>query len=653
MLNEIQENFLNKLSSENTWITKSMEFNKTKTCGTLWYLKKYIVLYYYIFQTNKLLEQDNFKEINNIFISYIESIPFEYRDIDIKNFFLIENNGWLKQNKKSLKFFINDTIDKNHIILAKKLYFCYLMDLGGQNEINSSIKNLLFEDTSTFEDVFNHANLFKESPLKILNDFVSSLRNERQLFFFYGFFHGNASNNFNEFHKLTQIGKAVMGANFLELIIIWEHQKLKIVFPFPENNISSNENNYCAHPYFTYLSFLKKYKQINLNIFTYFISKLSDNYDINSLNYDEDFLQILKKEIDETASKSLKDDTRKELKKFNLGITNYTKDYNYNPFSFLKNDLNNTKEDIDYIKLSKIHRYYKEICEYLNDAYKQEYSNFKNSKELDDKNYLWSNFKINFDLVIIFNLILLAISLKQEFLIKTIDEENLRNELNSFKFLLKNILNIDIEYFIDRFKENKFKQKTKNIIIFSKLEDFFENVPFNRDDSFDSLKTLLNFSDDSINLNSITQKRNISLKTKIRNYCNIHEISNCECCKKNFFLKEDNSYYFELHHLIPFAKHNGPDHILNFFIICPECHRKFHYQRKKQRIELYKPLIKNSIFNQIFKNSDYIINRLEYFYEKNILEPIHLDFLFKEKIITEYQKDFFLTKSPIIEFKKY
>ena len=57
------EHLVNKISPGNYWLTKSMEFNRISSSGTLWYLKKWIVYYYYIFMRNTNLYDEDYEEI--------------------------------------------------------------------------------------------------------------------------------------------------------------------------------------------------------------------------------------------------------------------------------------------------------------------------------------------------------------------------------------------------------------------------------------------------------------------------------------------------------------------------------------------------------------------------------------------------------------
>ncbi len=53
----------------------------------------------------------------------------------------------------------------------------------------------------------------------------------------------------------------------------------------------------------------------------------------------------------------------------------------------------------------------------------------------------------------------------------------------------------------------------------------------------------------------------------------------CEKCGKNGpFIKDDESFYLEVHHLIPLSD-GGADEICNAVALCPNCHRELHYSK--------------------------------------------------------------------------
>lgn len=60
-------------------------------------------------------------------------------------------------------------------------------------------------------------------------------------------------------------------------------------------------------------------------------------------------------------------------------------------------------------------------------------------------------------------------------------------------------------------------------------------------------------------------------------------------CSRELFLKDDESPYLEVHHIVPLAE-GGDDTLVNAAAICPHCHRALHHgkDRKSLRIDLKK-----------------------------------------------------------------
>ena len=73
-MDEVQ-NFINNITPSNYFITKSMEISKVSYSGTLWYTKKYIVLYDAIFLTKKIRTREGINEIKTNFENYISTLP--------------------------------------------------------------------------------------------------------------------------------------------------------------------------------------------------------------------------------------------------------------------------------------------------------------------------------------------------------------------------------------------------------------------------------------------------------------------------------------------------------------------------------------------------------------------------------------------------
>lgn len=71
----LYDDFTKSLLPGNYALTKSMELTKIKSSGTLWYTKKFLTLYYYIFLSGNIMTAAYRDEIVEIFDRYIESLP--------------------------------------------------------------------------------------------------------------------------------------------------------------------------------------------------------------------------------------------------------------------------------------------------------------------------------------------------------------------------------------------------------------------------------------------------------------------------------------------------------------------------------------------------------------------------------------------------
>ncbi len=194
--------FINSILPGNYWLTKSMEFGKINSSGTLWYLKKWIILYYFIF-FKKELNLNDYQEIVQKINSYIDSIGDQNAKEKANEFFFTPNLKKIGTEVLTLdKFlnissqsFINDEERKQYILTGKKFYFIYLMNIGGQSGYKKYIKNLINEK-NTFNEILkklktkinNDSNISNNNKVKkyreYVNDFHAALRNEMQIFFY-------------------------------------------------------------------------------------------------------------------------------------------------------------------------------------------------------------------------------------------------------------------------------------------------------------------------------------------------------------------------------------------------------------------------------------------------------------------------------------
>ena len=70
----LYDNFRNSLLPGNYALTKSMELTKVQDSGTLWYMKKFLTLYYYVFLSNDIMTTAYRQSVIDIFDSFISSL---------------------------------------------------------------------------------------------------------------------------------------------------------------------------------------------------------------------------------------------------------------------------------------------------------------------------------------------------------------------------------------------------------------------------------------------------------------------------------------------------------------------------------------------------------------------------------------------------
>lgn len=670
------DQFTNKLLPGNYWITKSMEFSKVSTSGTLWYLKKWIVYYNFLFFKDTLTQSD-YDEIQNIFNSYIESLPNDKRLIDnAKNFFydvdIRDNNEFITLNDfmKDVPNFQTASELEQYKLNAKKFYFTYIMNIGGQSGYKKYIKELII-DKNSYSKTLEMLKIklredSKESDFKMLvNDFHAALRNERQIFFYFGLFHGKETADLSGFYNLTNIGKSILHSSFDELLLIWEHQKLIMVSQSPITDIQKLNNdtienpeyfevNY--HPYVSFLEIIVNNNAITLDEYQYVISRVHANDDLTFIS--ENISELLEnsqnkvKDFNRVADNK-DEDFKKELAKFILGISDMAKDETCNYFSFLTK-YNSKKVSVNDIEKAKfIIKHYKYITAYLDNQYKNQYEVFSSEVikqyrssvsglEYDiDMNvqYEWSKYIINIDKNIYLGLIYLLFSMKLSSFEYTLKEKHFKSGYDSFKSILKSF---------------GIKKKTEFAIIMLEIqEQFKENsqllISITEDDEYQVIDpkeytaeiTLTHLNDLSIKAasnNVISRKRDISLIQNIKSYYFSNFLQDgllkCDCCEETTFITTKGYPYIEFHHLIPFSTDFGPDHYLNLFGLCPSCHRKMHFMESQGKKTLYSDLSLNNNLRQNFKT------RVNELLSQGILEAIHLEFLLKENIINkeEYEQ---------------
>ena len=129
-MNYVNE-FLNGITPGNYFLTKSMEISKINTSGTLWYLKKFLVLYDAIFLSKIIRTANGMNIIKNNFEKYIDSLPESQKE-EAENFFFPDNIDIRRNYRTYMEFAGPIEVDhyadiNQYMSLVDKYYFVYLM----------------------------------------------------------------------------------------------------------------------------------------------------------------------------------------------------------------------------------------------------------------------------------------------------------------------------------------------------------------------------------------------------------------------------------------------------------------------------------------------------------------------------------------------
>ena len=680
-----KESFLNGILPGNYFITKSMELTKVSTSGTLWYTKKFIVLYYFIFLNGNIKTMDVVMTIRTIFNSFIDSLP-EILQEDARKFFYSSKPVADLRNEKFKLFdvfagqrqFANDKERIAYYEIAKKYYLAFLMESGGQKGIKRYIKQKLYEEDFNYgklNEIIEQYAKEKGYPKKyksidryvtgMRNDYMSFVRNERQVLFYYGFFHSKSSGSKDlEFSSLTPVGDLALNSNYYELIALWEHQKIKMVSQ-PVNieirnltgcdncNIDSFSIN--MNPYLTILKSLKATNGLSNDIYQFIISRMRNFPKDNQIDSSEDFIGELKSKVKAFKRKAdLKnEDFKKELLKYLLGVrSDLKKDKKQNPLGLCKS----TKKKFEITNENKLNRLidiYSIICEYKCRKYsevilnsekelKQQYcKKVKNEKyKMDPQIKIgWDMYIIHTDILILLASTVLVLEGKNEI---ELNQTSLNVFVDSIMSLCPNILNIlGLSNKIALKKELK---RLTTVFIDRNFEIYFKDLKKDYSNDFiylknESLKDLEHkIANENSCLSSIyedgSRKRNTNLISLIKTY-NIKKyfqngkMLKCECCGNSTFVTYKNEPYVEYHHLIPFSEYDGPDHNLNILALCPMCHRKFHFLKSEEKKPLYKNVATHS-YKQLS-----IEKRMVELYNECKLKSYQLEFLLADNAIDQ------------------
>lgn len=685
--------FLDSLIPGNYFITKSMELTKSRTSGTLWYTKKFIVLYYYIFLNGNINTLATAKEICDIFDEYINSLPETLRGKARNYFYASHKVADLRDADFKLfgefagtKQFFSDAERIAHFEGAKKYYFAFLMGSGGQRGVNSWIKDCLYTADFSYDKIddviiewaeanCNNPDDFNKWLKKyekgeqsiavagMRNDYMAFVRNERQILFYYGFFHSKSiGSNDREFSSLTPIGELALHSNYYELIAIWEHQKLKMLSQ-PVNieirgladSVISSTDKFAVNlnPYLTILQSLKNSLGFSKDAYQYVVSRLSE-YPTDGVDVSEQFIETVRRKVEGFNRKAdvNNEDFRKELLKYILGVrSDLATDNQLNPIGICKWDnkslsITNTKQ------LERLIAIYATLCKYkvgkynelfqsCTDELKRQYKLSAAGKPytLNPKIKIdWDMYNIHSDILILLSSSILILEAKTGL---AFTRDSIENFADGLKDVFPNILRI-----LGVTSKMALKRELRNILDVFGKGDYAIYLENNADDYQMSVASYLDESladieqkiKDYSAMSSVyvdgVRKRNLVLISLIKSY-NLQkyaangQLLRCECCGNSTFLTYKKESYVEYHHIIPFSEYDGPDHSLNIIALCPMCHRKLHYLRQDDKRELYGSIETNSY------NNLSIEKRLVELYNEQRLKSYQLEFLLADNAIDE------------------
>ena len=727
--------FISSILPGNYALTKSMELTKVQDAGTLWYTKKFLTLYYYIFLSNDIMTMAYQRAVTEIFDNYIDSLPDAVKD-SAREYFYPKNDAI---NFKSSSFNLFSSFAGQSVFeteeertayyqSARRYYFSFLMGSGGQ----TGIKKMLKEAVQTPGFVYSHSNIdniilmsaisvctreantlgkitdnsvkyilssktmdkacemaaangfVTEAEVSLLNanyphpnpkyrviegDMVAFIRNERQILYYYGYFHSKSTGAADfEFSSLTPIGELALSANASEFLAIWEHQKIKMIsqpatadinqVPISPKPIDSLKISYT--PYTDILGHLSRRGSLTLDEYKYIVSRKKHTLDESAWISEENdivsHIDDIKAYVDSLGRKRDRenDDARKELLKYILGLRgDLPTDKDTNPLSSLKfNRSTVTVESPD--RLALTYKIYKHLNDY---KLKKHISVIEDAERDLAKRYAMATIgkdcpidarvKIYWDLYNIHqdNLIMLCTMLNIACAaLKITDLDTVsRDDLNHIS-----------DYMLEHFKtllksaglrtQAAVKSALQKAISAMKDDDYSAYIA---EDSERGEVTLARYKSEKATdlrakIESISsaasvsetekRERNANLVTLIKSYyMSCYAVNNmlkCECCGNETFITAAGEPYVEFHHLIPFSIAHGPDHYLNLFAICPGCHRRIHYLAPAEKGKTYRALSENNYLRLTF------VERLKELKRQGLLRSFHLEFLSADNAIT-------------------
>ncbi len=727
------EDFYRSLLPGNYALTKSMELTRKRTCGTLWYMKKFLVLYYYVFLSRDIMTREYIEKAVNAFDNYIAGLDEAVRP-DAERYFYPENgivNLKSPQFKSFTAFaghweFENEADMKNHYQSAKKLYFNLLMGSGGQSGVKKLLKeeierpgfvyskasmeraimdavssvcaeqaNLNHEITdrsvkyiisqAAMEDICAAAVRRPLTPGRALeiiaghddngyrfqsieNDAVGFIRNERQILYYYGYFHSKTAGAKDfEFSSLTPVGELALEANAREFLAIWEHQKLKMLSQPPvadikDVNISPELAEGFAvsfSPYTDVLGHLARNGEISTDQYKYAVSRRKHTISGDEwLGMEQEVLNRLpelKSRVEGFGRRGdiTNEDGHKELSKYLLGVRcDLPRDGGACPLGAVTQG--RTWRVTDGEKLEFIYGLYSLMQSYKEEKYSGLFLRCENdlrgryraaaagesiSPDPGVK-ISWDLYNIRTDKFILLGAIA-AITMSELRLYDFRDNAQDAAETviaaagRSFSGLMRRagLSRRDLRQAVFAFCSGDYSSFA--------ARETEEREPvlaaYRRETAEDLMTKIRDVSARAASAVTEGRRRSGQLVSLLKSYYMERYMEGgflkCECCGETTFITAAGEPYVEFHHLIPFKLAGGPDHYLNLFALCPNCHRKIHFLGAEAKEPEYRKINDGNYLSMTF------LERLTELKSQYVLKSYHLEYLLAEKAVTEAEYD--------------
>lgn len=725
--------FYSSILPGNYALTKSMELTKVHSSGTLWYTKKFLVLYYYVFLSDVIMTHQYIEQVTACFDGYIASLPREVRG-EAETFFYPEDPAinFHSANFKTFASFAsandfeNQTARREYYQKAKKLYFSILMGSGGQAGVKKALKEAVSRPGFTYseenircaimdgvvsvcqEQIVDGAPLADRSVKYILsqscidaitdastrepltrqrirqiihshrhprpgfhaieNDMVAFIRNERQILYYYGYFHSKTDGAADfEFSSLTPVGELALQANDYEFLAIWEHQKIKMISQPPTadmKDIVACQNNgedfgISFSPYTDIIGHILRQGKLTVEEYQYVVSRRKHTIPEGEWCQIED--QVIGHIHDIKALLALcgrtrdqkSEDSRKELLKYALGLRcDLPMDHGTHPYGVITVGKNCACSDE--AGLARIFRLYSKLQAYKEEKYGHL---FRCCQEDLRSRYIAGlagrdreidpHVKISWDLYNIRPDEFILLSTMASIAAKAAGMELLGTDVPA---VTEGLLQVFHEKFSRLLHALGYRSESAKRQIIRKALNALNTgdysafivgqtepnrqvlAAYRNADTADLRRRIGEISACAQAGEAEGRVRNTNLISLLKSYYMAVYLENstlrCECCGEEVFLTDAGEPYVEFHHLIPFHIANGPDHFLNLFALCPNCHRKLHFLRLPDRQRAYAALSANN-YMQLS-----LAERLRALRDAMILRSYHLEYLLAEQAIT-------------------